>query len=289
MSKGIILFVEDRIDDFEIAVDVLQVKGETREIEREGTFAGAIARVKRGGVELVILDLSLPDVESSSPLETLHLFEAQCPGTKVLVYSGSSWIASEIEQRQLRFVNKDNPQYLVKAVAEELRRTQQQQQHPENTLTEYRLNALERVWGDGRNDEVNTQFREELHKIKLEIAHNALASQNLMEEIKEDLEPLQKERESAKPNFKNITVLAPLGRAFHRLGLDIQERELYVASLAYLTPYLVFAKKKPLVLAVLVIFGFLLATTTAMYLSTGKIEVFKWVVEFIRHAIKILS
>lgn len=287
MGKGIILFVEDRIDDFEIAVDVLQIKGETREIEREGTLAGAIARVKQGGVELVILDLSLPDVESTSPLETLHLFEAQCPGTKVLVYSGSSWIASEIEQRQHRFVNKDNPQYLVKAVAEELRRTQQQS--PGNTLIEYRLNALEKAWGDGKSDEANNRFREELHQIKLEFAHNNFASQSRMEQLSEDIEGIQKEWSAIKPEIENITILVPLGRAFYRLGLDGSERERYVASLVYLTPIIVFTQKKPLVIAVFIIFGFLMATTAAMYLSTGKIEVFKWVIDFIRHAIKILS
>lgn len=287
MGKGIILFVEDRIDDFEIAMDVLQVKGETRDIEREGTLAGAIARVKRGGVELVILDLSLPDVESTSPLETLHLFESQCPGTKVLVYSGSSWIASEIEQRQHRFVNKDNPQYLVKAVAEELRRTQQQ--NPNSALIEYRLNALEKAWGDGKNDEANNRFREELHQIRLEAAHNNFASQSRMEQLGEDIESIQKEWSTIKPEIENITILVPLGRGFYRLGLDGSERERYVASLVYLAPIIVFTQKKPLVIAVFIIFGFLLATTAAMYLSTGKIEVFKWIVDFVRHAIKILS
>jgi DNA-binding NarL/FixJ family response regulator len=289
MEKGIILFVEDRIDDFEIAVDVLRVKGEARDIEREGTLKGAIARVKLGGVELVILDLSLPDVESASPLETLRLFEAECPGTKVLVYSGSSWIASEIERRQHQFVNKDNPQYLVRAVAEELRRTQQQQQNPNSSLIEYRLNALERASVDSRGEEADARIREELHKLKLEIAHSNLTFTSRVEQLTEDLQNLQKEWASAKPEFENITVLVPLGRAFYRLGLDKSERERYVSSLVYLTPFLVFAQKKPLAMAVFIIFGFLMATTAAMYLSTGKVEVFKWVIDFVRHAIKILS
>jgi len=292
-ERGIILFVEDRIDDFEIAVDVLQMKGETRRVERQATLKGAIDRVNEGGVDLVVLDLSLPDVETSSPLDTLNIFEQQCPNTKILVYSGSSWIASEIEQRQHRFVNKDSPQCLVQAVGEELRR-----QSSSAHILEYRLNALERSLGEmlsSTRSELHSleasidRLRDELHDLKVEYARTSTGASSGYREMSVQVQRLRSEWELTKEEMDSLPVLIPLGKAFYRLGLDEGERNRYVASLARLTPFLVYAQKKPLAMAALVVLGFLVSTTVALFLGTGKVEVFKWMLDLILHAVGLLA
>lgn len=278
-DKGIILFVEDRVDDFEIAIDILRIQGESREIERCSTLASAIARVRQGGVALVILDLSLPDVESQFPLDTLKIFEAECPDAKVLVYTASSWIAGEIEKRQHKFVGKDRPEHLRQAIAEELRIHRES----DSSILKYRMEAVE------QNLVEIAKIRDEIGEIQIQIAQMTERRLHIQAQDTHRIDRLEKKIDAIATHEEYIEAIVPLGRALCRFGFDQNERDRHAVSLAQITPILVYAQKKPLIMAVFVVFGFLLAVTFALFLSSGKVEVFKWIIDFIRHAIKIIG
>lgn len=278
-DKGIILFVEDRVDDFEIAIDILRIQGESREIERCSTLSSAIARVRQGGVALVVLDLSLPDVDSQSPLDTLKIFEAECPDAKVLVYSGSSWIAGEIEKRQHKFVAKDRPEHLRQAIAEELKI----HRDSDSSLLRYRLEVVENSLRE------ISKIRDEIGVIQIQLARMTASLSHEQDTDTKRIDSISKKVDAIATHEEYLEALVPLGRALCRFGFDQNERDRHAISLAQITPILVYAQKKPLIMAVLVIFGFLLAVTFAMFLASGKVEVFKWLLDFIRHAIKIIG
>lgn len=278
-ERGIILFVEDRVDDFEIALDVLRIQGESREIERCSTLESAITRVRKGGVALVILDLNLPDVESQSPLDTLKIFEAECPDAKVLVYSGSSWMASEIEKRQHKFVAKDRPENLRRAIAEELKI----HRDSDFSVIRYRLEIVE------LNVREIAKIRDEIGAIRIQLAQLSTSQSHEQNNDTRRIDGIEKKVDEIASHEEYLEAIVPLGRALCRFGFCRSERDRHAVSLAQITPILVYAQKKPLIMAVFAVLGFLFAVTFALFLTNGKVEVFRWLLDFIRYAIKIIG
>jgi len=102
-----ILLVEDNALDARLIQEVLeQVEGTPFELKHSESLEPALGRLAEGGVDVVILDLNLPD---SSGLETLARVRAQAEDVPVVVLTGS-----DDEERALEAVHMGAQDYLVK-------------------------------------------------------------------------------------------------------------------------------------------------------------------------------
>ena len=81
-----ILLIEDDADDADFIQEIL-VKGNRRAFELEwvARLAEGLKRLRQGGIDVVLLDLSLPD---SHGLDTLTRLQAQGPGVPTVVLTG---------------------------------------------------------------------------------------------------------------------------------------------------------------------------------------------------------
>lgn len=81
-----VLLIEDNLDDVTFLRRTLQrVSGTHFQLEPVRSLAEGFAQLKAGGIDVVLLDLSLPD---SSGLETFSALKAQARETPVIVLSG---------------------------------------------------------------------------------------------------------------------------------------------------------------------------------------------------------
>ncbi len=94
-----VLLVEDNEDHVELLQKLLATSDVTQfQLHRAGNLAQGLERLKGGGIELILLDLSLPD---SDGLETfIHVIEA-APDMPLVVLSGINDEALAIETVQL--------------------------------------------------------------------------------------------------------------------------------------------------------------------------------------------
>jgi signal transduction histidine kinase len=108
-ARARILLIEDNPDDALLVERALGVSAhEPVELEVRGRMADGVERLTQGGVDLVLLDLTLPD---SSGLETLDRLRAAAAGAPVIVLTGLE--ADELGLEALRrgaqdFLSKDH-------------------------------------------------------------------------------------------------------------------------------------------------------------------------------------
>jgi CheY-like chemotaxis protein len=88
MSEGLrILIVEDNPADADLIREMLPQAGPLNfQVESAERLSGALARLERKGIGLVLLDLGLPD---SRGLSTFHALRQAAPGIPVIVLSGN--------------------------------------------------------------------------------------------------------------------------------------------------------------------------------------------------------
>src|SRR5581483_9878981 len=81
-----VLLIEDNLDDVTFLRRTLQrVTGTHFQLEPARSLAEGLEKLKVGGIDVVLVDLSLPD---SSGLETFSAIKAQARDTPVIVLSG---------------------------------------------------------------------------------------------------------------------------------------------------------------------------------------------------------
>ena len=102
-----VLLVEDKIEHVELLAKLLQSAELTRfDLHTVATLDAAIARFKQGGIQLILLDLDLPDSEGKETF--LRILEV-APHTPVIVLSGTNDVGLAIEA-----VHLGAQDYLVK-------------------------------------------------------------------------------------------------------------------------------------------------------------------------------
>lgn len=102
-----VLLFEDNEDDIFILKKMLQKSAAIRfDLEVGETLQKGIERLKQGGIDIVLLDLALPD---SRGLETFHATHAQAPDVPIIVLSGL-----DDERVALDAVHAGAQDYLVK-------------------------------------------------------------------------------------------------------------------------------------------------------------------------------
>ena len=106
-SRATVLVVEDSDDDFElVAAGLSSVAGISFELEQATRLSQALDRLAAGGIDLVLLDLSLPD--SSGP-ETFLKTHAAAPQVPIIVLTGL-----HDEELGIQAVQKGAEDYLIK-------------------------------------------------------------------------------------------------------------------------------------------------------------------------------
>jgi len=102
-----ILLVEDNYDDFELMEHYLATYKEAGLLlEHSDCLAAALSRLQRGGIDLILLDLSLPD---SQGIETVKKICLSAPEIPIIVLSGM--VDTKIAMESLTYGAED---YLIK-------------------------------------------------------------------------------------------------------------------------------------------------------------------------------
>jgi signal transduction histidine kinase len=99
-----VLLVEDNNDDAVLIEETLS--GTAIEIERAERFSAALERLGRGGLEAVLLDLSLPDAHG---LDTISRLRSHAPGAPIVVLTGL-----DDEEAAVKAVEQGAQDYLIK-------------------------------------------------------------------------------------------------------------------------------------------------------------------------------
>ena len=99
-----ILIVDDLVSGREAMAKLLQREGFEVAGARNG--AEALARLKEGGVDLILLDHMMPKVSGDAFVRKLRRTGAQMP---VIVISGLAEAQEEYEGLDVRFLNKPCP------------------------------------------------------------------------------------------------------------------------------------------------------------------------------------
>jgi len=105
-AKLTVLLVEDNLGDARLLRHLLIEGAESFEIEHVEMLAAALDRLARGGVSVVLLDLSLPD---SMGLETFSAVQRAAPEAPIIVLSGR-----DDESLAMKTVHAGAQDYLVK-------------------------------------------------------------------------------------------------------------------------------------------------------------------------------
>ena len=103
---NILLIDDDQVDAKEIQRMVNQSLGDSSEVTQVAGLSTGLGCLERGGVDLVLLDLGLPD---SQGLETLEKVLAWAPDVPVVVLTGA-----DDEEAALGAVRKGAQDYLIK-------------------------------------------------------------------------------------------------------------------------------------------------------------------------------
>ena len=102
-----VLSVEDNPGDARLIGELLVESDLPFSVENVERLSDGLARLRRGGVDVVLLDLSLPD---SSGLETLTAMRAEAPDVPIVVLTGHG----DEPQLGLEAVRQGAEDYLVK-------------------------------------------------------------------------------------------------------------------------------------------------------------------------------
>ena len=102
-----VLLIEDNPGDARLIREYLSdPAGASFELEQAATLAGGAARLSRGGIDIVLLDLSLPDSPMPDTFRRVHQCDPQVP---IIVMSGL-----DDEQFAMQTVQEGAQDYLVK-------------------------------------------------------------------------------------------------------------------------------------------------------------------------------
>jgi len=101
-----ILLIEDNPADVELASMLLTAKGNEFRMESRERLSSGLERLAQGGIDIVLLDLSLPDSQGIQTFERLH--EA-APSLPVVIMSGL-----DDERTAIHAVETGAQDYLVK-------------------------------------------------------------------------------------------------------------------------------------------------------------------------------
>jgi DNA-binding response OmpR family regulator len=102
-----VLLIEANLEDVAFLRMVLRmVDGTVFQLETAPTLARGLERMAAGDVDVILLDLTLPDSEG---METFEVVKAQCGGVPVIVLSGE-----DDETVALRAVHAGAEDYVVK-------------------------------------------------------------------------------------------------------------------------------------------------------------------------------
>ncbi|HMJ65359.1 MAG TPA: response regulator, partial [Candidatus Binatia bacterium] len=102
-----VLLIEDNAGDARLLMEYLsEAPGNPFALEHVDTLSDGLDRLKKGGVALVLLDLSLPD---SFGLETFARTHAAVPQVPIIVMSGR-----DDEALAIKTVHEGAQEYLVK-------------------------------------------------------------------------------------------------------------------------------------------------------------------------------
>ncbi len=134
-----VLFIEDSPSDAAIlAASLLDGKGAERfAVRRAPTLAAGLAHLERGGVDVVLLDLNLPDSDGFGTFERLR---AAAPDTPVVILTslgGEDLAQRAVAEGAQDFIHKDRiePYWLQQAVTYAVRRFELQERvHAAETL-----------------------------------------------------------------------------------------------------------------------------------------------------------
>ena len=102
-----VLLVEDNLAHAELAIDALLTAREAAfHVEHVDRLTTALARLARGGIDVALVDLSLPD---SSGMETFKAIREAAPGVPIVVFTGM-----EDETFVLEMLHQGAQDYLLK-------------------------------------------------------------------------------------------------------------------------------------------------------------------------------
>ena len=102
-----VLLVEDNLEHAELAIYALRKAREAAfEVEHVDQLSAALARLARGGIDVALIDLSLPD---SNGMETFQAIRAAAPGVPIVVFTGM-----EDEKFVLEMLHQGAQDYLLK-------------------------------------------------------------------------------------------------------------------------------------------------------------------------------
>lgn len=136
-----ILIVDDEVNIRSAYCKLLS--GRDRRVEEAGSGEAAIARLAKNDVDLVVLDLGLPDMTG---LDVMNWMERNHIGTSVIVFSADDRIESAILALRLgafEFIRKTcEPEELIQTVANALHRKRLEQAH---VLMTARIEQSERL------------------------------------------------------------------------------------------------------------------------------------------------
>src|SRR5712671_1526540 len=101
-----VLLIEDSRVDVMILERLLSEDREAFSFHTAGSMEDAIGRLREGGIQLVMTDLTLPDTQD---FQTLSALQAAAPGIPIIILSGLS-----DEEMAVRMVEMGAEDYLVK-------------------------------------------------------------------------------------------------------------------------------------------------------------------------------
>ena len=165
-----LLLVEDNASYAEYLSKELGTEPRSFQVTQVDTLAGAIARLTAGGIDVLLLDLSLPD---SDGLDTLHRAQAVAPDVPVVVISGTrnpqlaaaaiqagaqdylvkSEISSPVVERVIRYAIDRRAAEVRRRHAEEARRISDERFHllssaSNDTIWDWNVTTNELWWNE---------------------------------------------------------------------------------------------------------------------------------------------
>ncbi|MFA5044118.1 MAG: response regulator [Kiritimatiellia bacterium] len=106
-----VLLIEDNPADAQLIMEILREEPENAmKIEHVNNLAGGLAALERGGIDVVLLDLTLPD---SSGHDTFTLLAKHVPTIPVIVLTGM-----DDKEMAIRIVQEGAQDYLVKSLVD---------------------------------------------------------------------------------------------------------------------------------------------------------------------------
>lgn len=102
MNINVLVIEDERADRVVVRETLLNTAAGSSHVEYRESLAAGLARIALGGIDIVLLDLSLPDSEGSA---TLHALRNAAPHIPVLVIAGDA--AEPADRGVRRFILRE--------------------------------------------------------------------------------------------------------------------------------------------------------------------------------------